>query len=124
MALLPRAKVVLSAGLMMVSDGLGLDLHVIARYWLVSFSWCHENGVPLQRNMNNDSFQIREYGRTELAQLYSPDITSQAAWRKLKEWIERNSSLYDELCALGYDGSKRTFTPRMVSRIVYYLGRP
>ena len=32
------AKVVLSAGLMMISDGLGLDLHVIARYWLVSFS--------------------------------------------------------------------------------------
>lgn len=61
--------------------------------------------------MNNDSFQIREYGRTELAQLYSPDITSQAAWRKLKEWIEHNSSLYDELCALGYDGSSARLRP-------------
>ena len=74
--------------------------------------------------MNNDSFQVRKYGRTELAQLYSPDITSQAAWRKLREWIEGNTALYEELCALGYDGSKRTFTPLMVSRIVHHLGYP
>ena len=32
------AKVVLSAGLMMVSDGFGYDLHVIARYCLTTFS--------------------------------------------------------------------------------------
>ena len=78
----------------------------------------------MQAGMSKDNFLIREYGRTELAQLYSPDITSQSAWRKLREWIEGNTALSDELCALGYDGSKRTFTPRMVSRIVYYLGYP
>lgn len=74
--------------------------------------------------MDNTSFKIRTYGRTELALLYSPNLTSQAAWRKLQSWIELNTVLSDELYHLGYDGSMRSFTPRMVSRIVYHLGYP
>ena len=34
-------------------------------------------------------FKIRAYGRMELAQLYSPDLTDIAASRKMKKWIER-----------------------------------
>ena len=74
--------------------------------------------------METDSFKIKEYGRTELALIYSPDLTAQSAWRKLRGWIENNASLSDELYMLGYDGNMRSFTPRMVSRIVYYLGVP
>lgn len=74
--------------------------------------------------MMTDSFRIREYGRTELALAYSPTLSDSAAWRRLNRWIEHNAALSDELHQLGYDGSQRTFTPRMVARIVYYLGRP
>ena len=34
-------------------------------------------------------FTIRAYGRMELAQLYSPELTDIAAYRKMKKWIER-----------------------------------
>ena len=31
-------------------------------------------------------FTIRAYGRMELAQLYSPELTDIAAYRKMKKW--------------------------------------
>ena len=66
----------------------------------------------------------RIYGRTELAQLYCPQLTPDAAWRKLKRWIELNRDLTQELQKLGYTHSQRTFTPKMVEHIFYYLGEP
>lgn len=68
--------------------------------------------------------KLREYGRTELALLYCPTMTPQGAWRKLKMWIEINCDLRRELERLGYRKGHRSFTPRMVSRIFYYLGEP
>ena len=35
-----------------------------------------------------ETFKIRTYGRTELAQLYSPGLCPQAAFRKLNQWID------------------------------------
>ena len=35
-----------------------------------------------------NSFAIRTYGRTELAQLYCPDLCPESAYRKLKHWID------------------------------------
>ena len=66
----------------------------------------------------------RTFGRTELAQLYSPDLTAEAAWKKLKRWISLNVDLTRELQKLGYTPSQRTFTPKMVEHIFYYLGEP
>lgn len=66
----------------------------------------------------------KEYGRTELAQQYSPSLTPDAAWRRLKRWIALNQDLTRELHQLGYRANHRSFTPRMVSRIFYYLGEP
>ena len=66
----------------------------------------------------------RIYGRTELAQLYCPELTADAAWRKLKRWIELNRDLAQELQKLGYTHSQRTFTPKMVEKIFYFLGEP
>ncbi len=66
----------------------------------------------------------RLYGRTELAQLYCPELTPDAAWRKLKRWITLNRDLTRDLQALGYTPSQRTFTPRMVSSIFHWLGEP
>ena len=66
----------------------------------------------------------KTYGRTELAQLYSPDLTPDAAWRLLKHWISFNRELSRELHDMGYSQRQRTFTPRQVGRIFYYLGEP
>ena len=66
----------------------------------------------------------RTFGRTELAQLYSPDLTAEAAWRKLKRWIALNGDLTQELLKLGYTPSQRSFTPKMVACIFHYLGEP
>ncbi len=69
-------------------------------------------------------FQIREYGRMELAQVYSPDILPESAWKKLRRWIEANPSLSSDLSSLGYDGSTRSFTPAMVQAIIKWIGEP
>lgn len=42
-------------------------------------------------------FTIRAYGRMELAQLYSPELTDIAAYRKMKKWIERCPGLQQRL---------------------------
>ena len=47
-------------------------------------------------------FTIRAYGRMELAQLYSPELTDIAAYRKMKKWIERCPGLQQRLYDLGY----------------------
>lgn len=66
----------------------------------------------------------RTFGRTELAQLYSPDLTAEAAWKKLKRWIALNGDLTARLTELGYTPSQRSFTPKMVACIFHYLGEP
>lgn len=67
---------------------------------------------------------MKEYGRTELAQRYCPQLTPDAAWRKLKRWINLNTELTAQLRELGYTPSQRSFTPKMVASIFYYLGEP
>ena len=60
-----------------------------------------------------NSFEIRTYGRTELAQLYCPDLCPESAYRKLKHWS-----------ALGLSPRSRSYTPAQVSLIVGALGEP
>ena len=69
-------------------------------------------------------FKVRQYGRTELAQLYCPDIAPESAWKKLRKWIEYHPGLADSLSAIGYDGSTRSFTPAQVQAITNALGEP
>ena len=68
--------------------------------------------------------RIREYGRMELAQIYSPDIQPESAWRKLRKWISINTELSERLQALGYNGSSRSFTPAQVKAIIELIGEP
>ena len=35
-----------------------------------------------------ENFEIRTYGRTELALCYFPDLNPQVAYRKLQYWID------------------------------------
>ena len=64
-------------------------------------------------------FKIKCYGRTELAQLYSPNILPQSAYRKLQSWLKLNP----RLCDLTRK-QERTYTPAQVARIVKELGEP
>lgn len=69
-------------------------------------------------------FRIREYGRTELALAYCPDIAPESAWKKLKRWIDHYPGLCERLRREGYDPRRRSFTPRQVGIIVECLGEP
>ncbi len=81
----------------------------------------HKNDKAMK---NTAEFGIREYGRTELAQLYSPDIAPASAWKKLKGWIALYPGLTQKLESLGYNPGKRIFTPAQVKAITDAIGEP
>ena len=60
----------------------------------------------------------------ELAQLYSPELTDIAAYRKMKKWIALYPGLLQRLYDLGYDSTRRSFTPLEVRVIIDALGEP
>ena len=68
-----------------------------------------------------NEFKIRAYGRMELAQLYSPELTDIAAYRKMKKLCP---GLLQLLYDLGYESKCRSFTPLEVRVIVDALGEP
>ena len=69
-------------------------------------------------------FKIRAYGRMELAQLYSPELTGIAAYRKMNKWIVRCPGLQERLLDLGYQPQRRSYTPLEVRAVVAALGEP
>ncbi|MBO4590446.1 MAG: DUF4248 domain-containing protein [Bacteroidaceae bacterium] len=69
-------------------------------------------------------FEVKTYGRRELASLYYPKHTPGAAWRALRHELELCKPLARELRAQGYTTSQRHFTPRQVRTITQYLGTP
>lgn len=71
-----------------------------------------------------NTFVIRAYGRTELAQIYSPNLCPDAAFRKLKHWIDLCPGLRSRLEALGGSSRSRSYTPAQVELIVAALGEP
>lgn len=70
------------------------------------------------------NFRIKQYGRTELAQLYCPDIAPESAWKKFRRWMEHHPTLMSALEKTGYTRDQRTFTPLQVGEIVAALGEP
>ena len=68
-------------------------------------------------------FKIRAYGRMELAQLYSPELTGIAAYRKMNKWIVRCPGLRNA-CSICYQPQHRSYTPLEVRVIVDALGEP
>lgn len=67
---------------------------------------------------------IRAYGRTELAQAYFPNMTPDAAYRKLRGWIKGCRGLAERLAQLGYNRRRRSYTPAEVAAIFDLLGEP
>ena len=61
----------------------------------------------------------KTFGRSELAQLYFPQLQQKSAWQKLKSWLSINPRLR-LLASL----TRRTFTPAEVALIYAELGEP
>ena len=76
-----------------------------------------------KRNMT-EHFQIRTYGKGELALLYTPHVTQAAACKKLMHWISLQPQLGEALKRYGLTASSRTFTPIQVRLIVEAIGEP
>ncbi len=76
------------------------------------------------KDKNCDFFKVRAYGRTELALMYSPNITPQAAYQKLIRWIRYSPELSKRFLKDGKPARTRYFTPEEVRFIVGILGEP
>lgn len=73
---------------------------------------------------DDQPFQPKAYYVSDLAQLYNPHLSTQAATRQLKRWIDHHPCLAQELRQMGHIPGKRIFTPKQVSCIVEHLGEP
>ena len=69
-------------------------------------------------------FNIRPYGKSELALLYQPQSTPETATRTLLRWINGCPMLLDELRSLNYQPRRHTFLKPEVEAIVRHLGEP
>lgn len=74
--------------------------------------------------MNISGFEIKAYGKGELAQLYNPQMGVRSSLRTLSVWIKRNGVLHDKLQETGLVPCCKIYTPRQVKLIVEYLGEP
>ncbi len=70
-------------------------------------------------------FEIRSYGKSELAMLYFPKAqTPGGALSNLNFWIRRCTDLHAALRACGMARKAKAYTPKEVALIIYYLGEP
>ena len=70
-------------------------------------------------------FEIRSYGKSELAMLYFPDAqTKKGAMNNLNYWINYNTELREKLRALNSPPRAKHFTRREVELILAYLCEP
>ena len=71
------------------------------------------------------TFEIRSYGKAELAMLYFPHAkTKKGALNNLNYWINYNGELRQRLRALGNPPKAQHYTRREVELIVEYLCEP
>lgn len=70
-------------------------------------------------------FEMRSYGKSELAMLYFPDAqTKKGALNNLNYWIDYNGELREKLRELNSPPLAKRFTRREVELIVEYLCEP
>ena len=71
-----------------------------------------------------ENFEIRTYGRTELALCYFPGSTPKTASEKLTRWIRLSGNLKEKLIALDWKPGQKLLTPKQAMCIVNHLGEP
>lgn len=81
------------------------------------------NNLHIMKKQDFD-FIVRAYGRTELAQMYSPELLPESAYRRLRRWIAYNPQLRSRFMKDGRMEKRRVFTPAEVRMIIDCLGEP
>ena len=69
-------------------------------------------------------FNLRPYGKAELALLYQPCSTPESAVKTLNRWINGCPLLLEELKSIHYQPRRHTFLKPEVQAIVKHLGEP
>lgn len=69
-------------------------------------------------------FDIRSYGKGELAQCYIHGVQQQTAVKQFNEWIRTFPGLEERLLETGMSRTGRRYTPAQVRLIVDALGEP
>lgn len=71
-----------------------------------------------------ETFRIRAYGYSELAQLYFPNVTKKSASVQFRRWLTKNSTIMIKLENSGFSKGQKILTPLQTAVIVEYLGEP
>ena len=83
-----------------------------------------ETTFPENSESETYRFEIKAYLKSDLAQLYFPCLSAEAALRKLRRWINFNPSLHHELYEGPEGKNDQIFSKRQVAVLVRYLERP
>lgn len=67
---------------------------------------------------------IRSYYKSEIAQMYNPQVSPSRALQILREWILQSPGLAERLKATGYRNTQKLLTPRQVQLIFDAFGEP
>ncbi|HJD75293.1 hypothetical protein GGR06_000098 [Bacteroides reticulotermitis] len=69
-------------------------------------------------------FEVKAYDKVDLAMLYCPGRSAEAAVKTLMRWIRQCTELMKALDAIGYNSRRHRFLRREVEQIVRHLGEP
>lgn len=69
-------------------------------------------------------FEVKAYDKSELALLYCPGRTAEAALKTLLRWIKQCVPLVEDLGSVGYNSRRHRFLKQEVELIVRHLGEP
>ncbi|MDR1880233.1 MAG: DUF4248 domain-containing protein [Tannerellaceae bacterium] len=64
------------------------------------------------------------YGWSELAIAYNPEVRTETARKRLRQWVLRNPRIQQALEENGYVKGARLLTPEQVRILVRFLGEP
>ena len=59
--------------------------------------------TDVQTQQPEQTFRLRTYKKNELAMMYFPDVSKDAASRNFRRWIRQCPPMQKDLRAIGYD---------------------
>lgn len=74
--------------------------------------------------LEEPDFEIKAYLKSDLARLYFPCFSSEAAMRKLRRWINFNGELSRRLNDGPEGKNDRLYSKRQVTLLVHFLDVP
>ena len=102
----------------------GKKLHKWQIFRIFTHTGKHPATIIQPPKIPKDMFQIRTYGKAELALLYQPCSSPATAQKTLYRWIKGCPLLLAELTSMHYNPKRRTFLKSEVEAIVRHLGEP